>query len=75
LKKESKFEDYQESQVYDGDKKHKLKVILINDLVGSLQKGDRVTITGVLRSRKGKSVIFEHYIEAASIKKEDVRGE
>lgn len=59
------------SQVYDGNKKHRLKVILFNDLVGSIKKGDRVTITGTLRSKRGRGTLYEHYVDASAIKKED----
>jgi DNA replicative helicase MCM subunit Mcm2 (Cdc46/Mcm family) len=73
-KKESKFEDYQEAYVYDTNKKHRLKVVLTNDLVGRLDEGECVKIIGLLRSShsrrvKNKGIMFYYMLEASKIEK------
>lgn len=74
VQRESTFQDYQEAMVYDTNKKHQLKIIMRNKLVGTLNPGDRAAIGGILKSvptrRKG-SVFYTYYLDAITVTKDE----
>lgn len=60
-----------------GTKTYDIYVDCFNELAGVVEPGDRITVTGILKTRQrtgrdGKSTLFEKIIETLSIEKQDI---
>lgn len=79
----SKFSNYQRIHLQEspdsarGTKTYDIHIDCFGELAGNVDPGDRVTITGILKTKQrigkeGKSTLFEKIIEALSIEKQDI---
>jgi replicative DNA helicase Mcm len=83
LEDQSRFRDWQVLKIQERPEKlrggrmpRRINLILRNDLVELAKAGDRVTVTGILKTvqestRKGKKTTFSKYIDVNSIKIKD----
>lgn len=70
LENESEFVDFREIFVYNENKENSIKVVLQNNLVNSVEKGDYANITGVLKAVPHNShTVFDYVLEASMVRK------
>lgn len=83
LLEDSEFKNFQRIQLQEspdsarGTKTYDILIECYNELTGIVEPGDRITVTGILRTRQrtgkdGKSTLFQKIIEPLAIEKQDI---